>query len=280
MPRLTHKLPVPRLHRPSGRARLRIDGKEIWLGEFGSSAAQAEYDRLIGEWLANGRTLLPDRAPVSPLPVKPIREVPDPTVTTITILIAEFSQWAKKHYVSPDGSQTREAENFKCVTRPLRKLFGKILVTDFGPTKLIALRQTWIEKGLARRTINRMVGRVKQVFKWGTSRELVPVEVFLKLQTVEPLQPNRGGRETSGSRGSVPLEVIERTLPHLPPLIRAFVLILYHSGARVGEVARLTPNMIDVGGDVWSVDLDRHKNSHRGGRAAKKRLCGGSLNPF
>jgi integrase len=55
---------------------------------------------------------------------------------------------------------------------------------------------------------------------------------------------------------------VEATLPALPPLLRAFVRVLYHTGARRGELARLTTGMIDRTGDVWSADLAEHKTSH------------------
>jgi integrase len=41
-------------------------------------------------------------------------------------------------------------------------------------------------------------------------------------------------------------------------------LVLRHSGARVGEVARLTTAMVDTRGEVWRATLDRHKTSHAG----------------
>ena len=84
-----------------------------------------------------------------------------------------------------------------------------------------------------------------------------------RLVTVEPLQPGRAGRETSGTRGSVSWEVVQETLLHLRPLIREFVVTLFHTGARCGELAKLTTGMIDRTGEVWVVNLDQHKNSHK-----------------
>ena len=40
MPKLTHRLPQLRLRKPSGQARVRIDGKEIYLGKFGCAKAK------------------------------------------------------------------------------------------------------------------------------------------------------------------------------------------------------------------------------------------------
>jgi len=57
VPKLTQSAPKYRLHRPSGQAVVTINGRQIYLGPHGSKASTAEYDRVIGEWLAGGRQL-------------------------------------------------------------------------------------------------------------------------------------------------------------------------------------------------------------------------------
>lgn len=52
---LKNSMPQMRLHSGSGHARVRINGIEHWLGRFGSPEAQAAYDRLIAEYLSDGR---------------------------------------------------------------------------------------------------------------------------------------------------------------------------------------------------------------------------------
>jgi integrase len=135
---------------------------------------------------------------------------------------------------------------------------------EFGPKKLLALRELWIKKNVARHTINARVRRLRQIFKWGVSRELVPIDALHRLKTVESLQPNRGGRETSGCRGPVALNIVEATLPHLPELMRAFVMVALHTGARIGELSVLTTGQIDRTSDVWVANLSQHKTRHKG----------------
>ena len=260
MPRLSHRLPVSHLHKPSGLARLRIAGKEYWLGAFGSAEAQSEYDRLIAAYLANGRKA-------------PIAEPAQPTIAlagfaggqaTVTVLIAEFWEWAQTHYRATDGTSTREADNFRATLRRLRKRYGSLPVDGFGPARLLEFRSRLVAEGLARRTINASVRRVRQVFRWGVSRKLVKAETLVRLDTLEPLRSGRGGRETSGSRGPVDWSLVEATLPALPLMLQALVVVGYHTGARRGELARLTTGMIDRSGDVWTADPSRHKTTHRG----------------
>lgn len=55
MPRLSHALPKYRKHRGSGQAVVTLNGRDRYLGPYGTKASKREYDRLTGEWLANGR---------------------------------------------------------------------------------------------------------------------------------------------------------------------------------------------------------------------------------
>lgn len=50
-------LPKYRKHRASGQAVVTLNGKDFYLGPHGTRASKAEYDRLLGEWLAAGRQL-------------------------------------------------------------------------------------------------------------------------------------------------------------------------------------------------------------------------------
>ena len=56
MPRLTTAVPKYRRHNKK-YAIVRINGHEFYLGAYGSKASRAEYDRLIAEWISNGRQL-------------------------------------------------------------------------------------------------------------------------------------------------------------------------------------------------------------------------------
>ncbi len=51
------RVPFYRRHRPSGQAVVTLNGRDLYLGKWNTAASRAEYDRLIGEWLACGRCL-------------------------------------------------------------------------------------------------------------------------------------------------------------------------------------------------------------------------------
>ena len=54
------KLPKYRLHRPSGQAVVTLSGRDFYLGAYDSEVSRVERDRLVAEWLVNGRALPPD----------------------------------------------------------------------------------------------------------------------------------------------------------------------------------------------------------------------------
>jgi len=47
--------PTYRHHKPSGRAVVTLNGKDFYLGEWNSPASKAAYDKMIAEWISNGR---------------------------------------------------------------------------------------------------------------------------------------------------------------------------------------------------------------------------------
>ena len=44
-----------RFHKGSGQALVQINGDRIYLGRYGSEESQEKYQRLVSEWLSNGR---------------------------------------------------------------------------------------------------------------------------------------------------------------------------------------------------------------------------------
>jgi hypothetical protein len=75
MPR-EFRIPSYRLHRPSSRAVVTLDGRDHYLGSHGSAGSKAEYRRLVGEWLA--------RRQMSP---SPPRDAPD-EATVAEVMLA------------------------------------------------------------------------------------------------------------------------------------------------------------------------------------------------
>jgi hypothetical protein len=147
MPRLSHRLPSYRKHRASGQAIVTFNGRDFYLGPHGTKASKAEYDRLCGEYLSSGGTLLQDKR----------EEI------TIVELLDAFAAHAVKYY----GAGSTEPHNFKRIIKRLRLAYGNTLVRDFGPLRLKAFRDSLIADKLSRTGINKRINRVRQILKWG-----------------------------------------------------------------------------------------------------------------
>src|SRR5262249_14587888 len=150
MPR-TKGIPAYGLHKPTGQARIRIEGRDVYLGPHGSEESKRKYEQIV-------RKLITDRA------AEEIRaRVEIATDLTISELVASYVQHAKTYYVK-DGRQTTEFGDIARTVRPIREQYGHELVTAFGPLKLKAIRQQWIAAGLVRSQINGKIGRVRRLF--------------------------------------------------------------------------------------------------------------------
>jgi hypothetical protein len=56
--------PIPKHghHKAGGRGVVRLSGEDHYTGPWGTPEAEVEYERLLAEWLANGRSLSPPPA--------------------------------------------------------------------------------------------------------------------------------------------------------------------------------------------------------------------------
>jgi site-specific recombinase XerD len=261
-------LPKLRRHKPSGLGVVTLSGKDHYLGQWPANRktppdeVQQAYDRAICEWLAAGLPAIPTRP--TPTAVVPVVERPLlPHVVTVAEVLAAWVQHAEKRY-----GDRAELQNYKTPLRVMRRLFADLPAKDFGPLKLDAVREYMINAGLVRKSINGHVGRICRVFRFAVEKELIPAAVFDALDKVKGLA--KGFTDAPEGAGVRPVDdaLVDATLPHLPPPVRAIVQVLRLSGARVGEVVRMTPALIDRSGAVWVYRPDGHKTAHHGhGRA-------------
>src|SRR5512135_765541 len=252
MPRLSKKFPSYRLHRPSGRAVVTLNGKDNYLGDWNSPESRAEYDRLIGEWLAAGRG-------------RPKAEdTPSPNDLTVSEVLLAFWSHAETHYRDPDGEPSHELKNIRDALKYVRRLYGKIPARAYGPLALRAVRDMMVKSGLARTTINARVNRIRRVFMWAASVEMVPASVVESLRTLDGLREGRTKAREAEPVGPVPIEHVEAVLPRLPRPVAAMVRIQLLCGCRAGEVMVMRACDLTPGDPVWEYRPARHKNSWRG----------------
>jgi integrase len=146
----------------------------------------------------------------------------------------------------------------------VKNLFGREPAASLGPKKLEAVQQEMARIGWSRNYVNEQVNRVRRMIKWAVRQELVPGDLYHALQAVRGLPRGTPGVRDTKPVGPVPRPVVEATLPHLPPLVRAMVRVQHFSGCRPTEVCLIRACDIDMTGPVWLYRPKRHKTEHHG----------------
>jgi integrase len=118
--------------------------------------------------------------------------------------------------------------------------------------------------GLGRTTINARINRIRRVFRWAASVELIPPSIVQALQTVAGLQRGRTEAKEPEAVEPVPIERVEAVLPHLPRPVAAMVRLQLLTGCRPGEVMRIRGRDLTPGEPTWVYRPDSHKNRWRG----------------
>lgn len=253
MPRLKNKLPSYCLHKASGQAVVWFDGREHYLGKYGSPESHSAYRRLTAEWAAtNGPVPTPQAAP------EEIR-----ADLRVSELLVAYLDFAESYYVK-NGRPTGEFRNMKDAIRPLQELYETILVWEFGPAALRTVREQMIAANLSRKVVNARINRVRRIIKWGVENELVDPGVLQGLQTVSPLKEGRSkARETSRVK-PVSQEHIDAVLARVTRPVQAMINLQLVTGMRPGEVVLMRACDIDMSGRIWEYRPASHKTEHHG----------------
>ena len=239
------RTPQYRLHKPSGQAVVTLDGRDIYLGKFGSPASRAEYDPLVGEWLASGRRL------------------PAASDVTVNELLLAYHRHAQGYYVK-NGRPTSGARNIALALRPARASHGHALARDFGPLALKAVRRALVESGVRRNEVNKRVRRLIRAFKWAVEEEMIPPSVHQALEAVAGLRQGRSEARESVPVRPVPGAFVEAIRPHVTSRVWAMVRIQLLAGMRPGEVCQMRARDLDITRKVWDYAPASYKTEHHG----------------
>jgi integrase len=246
MPRLTQSIPKYRKHRASGQAVVTLSGVDHYLGPHGTKASKLEYDRVITEWLANGRQTLRG-----------------PNGVSVAELLAGYWQHAKRYYWK-NGEATDTLSHVKVALRFLKTSYSHTQAADFGPLAFKAVRGKMVNAGHSRGYINRQMGHIVRLFKWGVENEMVPASVHQALATVSGLRKGRTEAPDHAPVQPVPEADIQATLPKLPEVAADMVRFQRLTGCRPDEVCIVKPCDVDRSNDVWVFRPESHKTEHQG----------------
>jgi integrase len=246
----TNRPPSYRFHKARNFAVVTIDGRNHYLGPYGSPESHEKYARLIAGWRAAGRHRPPDRPATAADPGPSINE-----------LVLAYFRHVQTYYVK-DGRPTSEQDNIRQALRFLRQLFGTSPATDFGPMALKQVRQAMIDAGRSRKLINKDVNRIRQLFGWAAENELLDAAVVRALREVKGLRRGRSAAREPAPVLPVAEEHLQAVLPHLSPQVAAMVRLQNLCGARPQEVLSIRPCEIAAEGEVWLYQPRCHKTEH------------------
>lgn len=241
------RIPTCTKHKATGQAVVRLNGKDHYLGKYGSAAAKQKYNQLISEWLAGGRQL--DANGTGP---------------TVNDIILAYWQRCKEYYRDRNGELTGEADLVRLACRPLKELYGRTPAREFGPLAMKAVRQKLIGADLSRNYVNSSIARLKRMFKWAVENELVPPSIHHGLSAVAGLRRGRSDARETAPVKPVPEAFIAAVLPHVGAHIRAMINLQLLTACRPGEVVMMRGCDLETSGRVWVYRPESHKTEHHG----------------
>ncbi len=242
-------LPGYLLHKRSGQAVVVLNGKTIYLGKYKSKASREEYENVIADFIANGKKLPPTRTKSDCL---------------IETLCYDYLDNQKKVH-SKNGKPTEAFGHCRLAVAPVIKHYGQNSIPDFGSRSLLFIQAKWEESGIARKTINRWTGIIKDMFRWGVVYELVEAEILQPLLAVPNLKVGKTSAPEYDEIPPIEIELVEKTLPFLPQIVADMVRVQLYAGMRPQDVRNLRSCDIDRSReDVWKYSPYTHKTKNKG----------------
>lgn len=232
------------LHKPSGNARVRISGKDIYLGEYNSPASRERYNDIIAKFLMGKLDV--DREAL--------------TISRLAIMYVEHAQ----QYYRKNGQQTGEVYGVKMALKPLVEMFGREKVSHFGPRKLIAVREAMIGLDWARNTVNQSVRKITRMLRWAAENEYADASICVQCRMVTGLREGRcNARETERIQpvSQCDIDAVELFVSRQ---VWAMIQLQLLTGMRPGEVCMVRATDIDMSGNVWEYRPQTHKAAHHG----------------
>jgi integrase len=149
-----------------------------------------------------------------------------------------------------------------------------VRIVEFRPRALLSYRTHLMRprqagkdgetRQLCRRSINRRVDSVRKMFKWGVSREMVPVPIWQALTTIDGLGFGEFGVTDRPAVEDASLDDVRAVLPHLSRVVRTMVKVQMLTGMRSGELVSMRKSDISIEGDRWFYKPRHHKTQRYG----------------
>lgn len=241
---------IPKLsfHRPTSRFYVWQNGKRIYLGR-GTNPDKPSLE-ILARYQEAVRCILSDE------PAKPDTV---PETLTIVELTAQYFDYAKTIH------QTGELRGIKSALNHFVRCCGLVEAAKFGPLKLGSFQQYLVGVGHTRQGINKTVKRIRRIFTWAVSVELLPPSIPQALACLPALKRGRTTAPEAPELPAVTDAQISAVLPHLGSRIAAMVMLQRLTGMRPGEVCAISMEEIDRSkAGRWIYRPSKHKTAYRG----------------
>ena len=248
---------IPKLCRQKLRnlAFVRDGKKRVYLGKWGDPATEAKYRAYINEITRPGGRVIKEES------------------KTIADLALAFLSAHESYYVK-NGKQTGQLQRFRASLEYPLKLYPTTPVDEFGPRKLLTVRNAMEESGrFARSYINTLVNCIRSVFRWGVENEIVSPETLTALTSVSPLKRRRSVARETEPVAPVDPAIVEKTLKFLPPTLADMVRVQRNTGMRPGEICAMRKGDLSInerGTMVYTLRTD--KTDYRRDASQKRKI--------
>jgi integrase len=281
--------PRATIHKASGRARVRLCGREYWLGIAGTKEADDKFRLLVASFVASGGTSVDESVLASGpvvVTVKPGAAVAvelapaPPAALSIGGLLVRYLQAVKGNRTPEELRGCSRWWRARQVANALDSRTA-VPVELLGPRMLREVRDELVALPMeakrggesvhrTRGVINRTIREIVSMLKWAVGEELVPVERYQALRCLTGLRAgdNTPARESVPRKG-VPDSEVAAICPFLPPVLADVIWFSRHSRCRPGEAFRLCmadlrPAGVPGAEDALEWNLAEHKTAHHG----------------
>ena len=251
------RVPKYRRHRLRNFGFVEYQGQRIRLpGDWNSAKSRAAYHHWIEKNIYVPEQRLEEKeAALAKQAVDKLRGR-RATISTLTLAYLEF---CRAYYPTAHSS---EFTNVRHAIAHLTTLHGRVEIEEFGPLKLKEVQQAMVALGKSRGYINSQVGRIRRMFRWGVSEELVPVTVLNALEAVPGLRVGRTTAPEGREREPAKWADVEPCFEHLAPPVRAMLWLQWYTGARSQSVCLAKPIQFRRDRNPWEWQ-PRHKTEYR-----------------
>lgn len=269
MARPKAKAPARRYHL-SGQSVVTIGGRDFYLGPHDSPESLARYAALVIFYQANELTL-PDNFDPASLDVQAAillgqlsPQVAATNQSKQPKMVRHITAAYRDHIAVKFAETPAEIDRLTSVCNEIDEHDGDVPAVDYGPLKLQAQRQRWIDSGKARVYCNRLTNAVKRIWKHAVSQELVDSSCWERLRSVESLRIGQTTAHEKEPIGPADIAAVRKTAEHLSPVVKAMMRVQIATGMRPSEVCRMRPCEIDRSGEVWVYRPKKHKTARMG----------------